>query len=204
MQYSPMNDIPYISRVDAGTIELIRSFGVEPVTSAELVQQFEAVLTPEQKQSHIEASDKMHRVILEAFAEIGRNIRADKPMTEYDIQQFIARRLEEEGMERENGIVAVNANTANPHYFPTREATFAHQAWRFRPARYRQQTAASRARSSPTKPGPVTSAKPCRKNSLASSTSSGKRAMPRLSSFARMSAPEIVFAARKSTMSRAA
>ena len=121
MQYSPMNDIPYISRVDAGTIELVRSFGVEIVTSAELVQQFEAVLTPAQKQSHIEASDKMHRVILEAFAEIARNVRADKPMTEYDIQQFVARRLEEEGMERENGIVAVNANAANPHYFPTRE-----------------------------------------------------------------------------------
>ena len=122
MQYSPMNDIPYISRVDAGTIELVRSFGVEIVTSAELVQQFEAVLTPAQKQSHIEASDKLHRIILEAFAEIARNIRADKPMTEYDIQQFIARRLEEEGMERENGIVAVNANAANPHYFPTRDA----------------------------------------------------------------------------------
>jgi Xaa-Pro aminopeptidase len=122
MQYSPMNDIPYVSRVDAGTIELIRSFGAEIVTSAELVQQFEAVWTPAQKQSHVEASDKMHRIILEAFAEIGRNIRADKPMTEYDIQQFIAQRLEEEGMARENGIVAVNANTANPHYFPTREA----------------------------------------------------------------------------------
>lgn len=122
MQYSPMNDIPYISRVDAGTIELIRSFGVDIVTSAELVQQFEAVLTPEQKQSHVEASDKMHRILLEAFAEIGRNIRAEKAMTEYDIQQFIARRLEEEGMERESGIVAVNANTANPHYFPTRDA----------------------------------------------------------------------------------
>ncbi|MEN3369258.1 MAG: hypothetical protein V7609_1401 [Verrucomicrobiota bacterium] len=122
MQYSPMNDIPYISRVDAGTIELVRSFGVEIVTSAELVQQFEAVLTPAQKQSHVEASNKMHRILLEAFAEIARNIRADKPITEYDIQQFIARRLEEEGMARENGIVAVNANTANPHYFPTREA----------------------------------------------------------------------------------
>ena len=122
MQYSPMNDIPYISRVDAGTIELVRSFGVELVTSAELVQQFEAVLTPAQKQSHVEASDKMHRILLEAFAEIARNIRADEAMTEYDIQQFIARRCEEEGMERENGIVAVNANTANPHYFPTREA----------------------------------------------------------------------------------
>jgi Xaa-Pro aminopeptidase len=122
MQYSPMNDIPYMSRVDAGTIELVRSFGPEIVTSAELVQQFEAVLTPAQKQSHIEASDKMHRVLLEAFAEIARNIRADKAITEYDIQQFIARRLEEEGMAREDGIVAVNANTANPHYFPTREA----------------------------------------------------------------------------------
>jgi Xaa-Pro aminopeptidase len=122
MQYSPNNDIPYISRVDAGTIELIRSFGVEVVTSAELVQQFEAVLTPEQKESHVEASDKLHRVLMEAFAEIGRNIREEKPITEYDIQQFIARRLDEEGMTREDGIVAVNANAANPHYFPTKEA----------------------------------------------------------------------------------
>jgi Xaa-Pro aminopeptidase len=122
MQYSPNNDIPYISRVDAGTVELIRSFGVEVVTSAELVQQFEAVVTPEQKQSHVEASDKLHRVLMDAFAEIGRNIREDKPITEYDIQQFIARRLDEEGMTREDGIVAVNANAANPHYFPTKEA----------------------------------------------------------------------------------
>jgi Xaa-Pro aminopeptidase len=121
MQYSPNNDIPYISRVDAGTIELIRSFGVEVVTSAELVQQFEAVLTPEQKQTHIEASDILHRVLMEAFAEISRNIREEKPITEYDIQQFIARRLDEEGMTREDGIVAVNANAANPHYFPTKE-----------------------------------------------------------------------------------
>jgi Xaa-Pro aminopeptidase len=121
MQYSPNNDIPYISRVDAGTIELVRSFGVEIVTSAELVQQFEAVLTPAQKQSHVEASDKLHRILMEAFAEIGRNIRAEKPITEYDIQQFISRRLDEEGMTKEDGIVAVNANTANPHYFPTRE-----------------------------------------------------------------------------------
>ena len=68
MQYSPMNDIPYISRVDAGTIELVRSFGVEPVTSAELVQRFEAVFSPEQHEMHVEASDKMHRIIQEAFA----------------------------------------------------------------------------------------------------------------------------------------
>ncbi len=122
MQYSPNNDIPYISRVDAGTIELVRS-SAEVVTSAELVQQFEAVLTPEQKQTHVEASDKLHRVLMEAFVEIGKNIRAEKPITEYDIQQFIARRLDEEGFRKEEGIVAVNANSANPHYSPTREKT---------------------------------------------------------------------------------
>ena len=121
MQYSPMNDIPYVSRVDAGTIELVRSFGVEPVTSAELVQQFEAVWTPAQKQSHIEASDKTHRIIMEAFAEIARRIRGEEALSEYDIQQFIDRRWNEEGMLPEEGIVAVNENSANPHYFPTRE-----------------------------------------------------------------------------------
>ena len=123
MQYSPMNDIPYISRVDAGTIELVRSFSVQPVTSAELVQQFEAVWTPAQKGAHIEASDKTHRIIMEAFGEIARRIRAEEPVTEYDIQQFIDRRWEEEGMIPEQGIVAVNENAANPHYFPTREVT---------------------------------------------------------------------------------
>src|SRR5512133_1392257 len=78
MQYSPMNDIPYISRVDAGTIELVRSLGVEPVTSAELVQLFEAVFSPEQHEMQVEASDKMHRIIQEAFAEIAHRIRANE------------------------------------------------------------------------------------------------------------------------------
>jgi Xaa-Pro dipeptidase len=121
MQYSPMNDIPYISRVDAGTIELVRSFGVEPVTSAELVQKFEAVFSPAQYQMHVEASDKMHRIIQEAFAEIARRIRANEPTTEWDIAQFMLRRYREEGMEQEPMIVAVNANTANPHYMPTKD-----------------------------------------------------------------------------------
>jgi len=122
MQYSPMNDIPYISRVDAGTIELVRSFGVEPVTSAELVQRFEAVFSPAQHQMHVEASDKMHRIIQEAFAEIACRIRAHEPTTEWDIAQFMLRRYSgEEGMQQEPMIVAVNANTANPHHMPTKE-----------------------------------------------------------------------------------
>src|SRR5947208_1909002 len=121
MQYSPMNDIPYISRVDAGTIELVRSFGVEPVTSAELVQKFEAVFSPTQHQMHVEASDKMHRIIQEAFAEIARRVRAEEPTTEWDIAQFMLRRYSEEGMQQEPMIVAVNANTANTHHMPTKE-----------------------------------------------------------------------------------
>ncbi len=107
--------------MDAGTIELVRSLGVEPVTSAELVQQFEAVLTPAQHAMHVEASDKMHRIILQAFDEIGRRIRADEPTTEWDIAQFMQRRYEEEGMANDPMIVAVNSNAANPHYMPTRE-----------------------------------------------------------------------------------
>ncbi|MFL6540948.1 MAG: M24 family metallopeptidase [Chthoniobacterales bacterium] len=123
MQYSPMNDIPYMSRVDAGTIELIRSLGADIVTSAELVQQFEAVWSPEQLQTHIEASDKMHRIFFDAFGEIARRINANEATTEYDIEQFILRRWQEENMggEHADAIVSVNANTANPHYVPTRE-----------------------------------------------------------------------------------
>jgi len=121
MQYSPMNDIPYTSRVDAGTIELVRSFGVEPVTSAELVQRFEAAFSPAQHQMHVEASDKMHRIIQEAFAEIARRGRANEPTTEWDIAQFMLRRYNDEGMQQELMIVAVNANTTDPHYMPTKE-----------------------------------------------------------------------------------
>jgi Xaa-Pro dipeptidase len=121
MQYSPNNNIPYISRVDAGTVELVRSFGAEPVTSADLVQVFEAVWTPEQKETHDRAASNIHNIILEAFAEIGRRISSDEATTEYDIQQFIMRRFEEEEMTSDDDppIVAVNANSAMPHYVPS-------------------------------------------------------------------------------------
>ena len=123
MQYSPENAIPYMSRVDAGTIELIRSFGVEPVTSADLVQRFEAVWSDEQKKMHDQAADTIHRIIMESFAEVARRIRANEPTTEYDIQQFMEKRFTAEGMTNDNDppIIAVNANAANPHYQPTRE-----------------------------------------------------------------------------------
>jgi Xaa-Pro aminopeptidase len=123
MQYSPNNDIPYMSRVDAGTIELVRSFNVEPVASADLVQRFEAALSDEQRASHMEAADKIHRIIMDGFTEIARRMRAGEQTTEYDIQQFMERRFSEENLTNDNDppIIAVNANAANPHYQPTRE-----------------------------------------------------------------------------------
>ncbi|HEV8592835.1 MAG TPA: Xaa-Pro peptidase family protein [Pyrinomonadaceae bacterium] len=121
MEYSPNNDIPYISRVDAGTVEMVRSLGVEVVTSANLVQQFEAVWTPEQLAMHKEANAKLQQIILEAFADIKRRMLANIPTTELDVQQFMVGRYKEEGMQESLMIVAVNANAASPHYFPTKD-----------------------------------------------------------------------------------
>jgi Xaa-Pro dipeptidase len=123
MQYSPENSIPYISRVDAGTIELVRSLGAEPVTSADLVQIFEAVWTEEQYDSHVTAADNIHNIIQEAFAEVRRRLKAGEPVTEYDIQQFMVRRFEEENMtcDGDHPIVSVNENAASPHYQPNAE-----------------------------------------------------------------------------------
>jgi Xaa-Pro dipeptidase len=118
MEYSANNDIPYISRVDAGTIEMVKSLGANVDSSADLVQQFEAVWTPEQLEMHKEAATKMQKIILETFAEIKRRINANMPTTENDVQQFMMKRYEEEGMNPSPMIVAVNANAASPHYFP--------------------------------------------------------------------------------------
>jgi Xaa-Pro aminopeptidase len=122
MQYSPEAAIPYLSRVDAGTIELIRSFGVSPVSSANLVQQFESAWGSEQLAMHEEAARGLYESVHQAFGEIARRIRAAEPTTEYDIQQFIMGRFADRGLiTRDPPIVAVGANSAMPHYEPTRE-----------------------------------------------------------------------------------
>ena len=125
MQYSQRNDIPYVARVDAGTIELVRSLRgedtmVDIVTSADLVQQFEAVWTPAQREMHVEAANKIHRIIMESFAEIARRVNAKQPTTEYDVQQFMVRRFAEENLtsDGDDPNVSVGRNSANPHYQP--------------------------------------------------------------------------------------
>ncbi len=126
MQYSPLSNIPYVSMVDAGILELVRQTGVEVVSSADLVQTFEAVLDEAAYQSHVEAAARVDRIRAEAFAEVGRRIRSGSPPTEYEIQQFIVRRFGEEGLtcKGENPIVGVNDHPANPHFEPTPENSY--------------------------------------------------------------------------------
>jgi Xaa-Pro aminopeptidase len=120
MQYSPMNAIPYVSRVDAGTVDLVRSFGVEVVSSAELVQQFEAVLSDSQYASHVYAADRIAQICQEGFDEIARRLKGGRPVTEFEIQQYLVRRFDEEGLVTDHPpIVAVDAHSADPHFAPT-------------------------------------------------------------------------------------
>lgn len=120
MQYSPNCAVFYVSMVDAGTVELIRSLGVEVVTSADLVQYFEARWTDAQLESHLEAGRRVDEVRRAAFAEIGSRLRARAPVTEFDIKQFILEGFRRSGLFTDHGpIVGVNANASNPHYEPT-------------------------------------------------------------------------------------
>ncbi|MBU1065904.1 M24 family metallopeptidase [bacterium] len=126
MQYSPNNNIPYISAVDAGTIELIRSFGVAVVSSADLVQTFEAVIDREGYKAHLEAGVNVQKIKDEAFELIGEKIGNNEKVTEYEVQQYIVRRFEEEGLtdDGDHPIVGVNDHPADPHFEPTEENTY--------------------------------------------------------------------------------
>ncbi|MCQ2736413.1 MAG: Xaa-Pro peptidase family protein [bacterium] len=119
MQYSPMNDIPYVSCTDAGTVELIRSFGRKVVSSAGLVQEFEAILSEEQMETHKEACIILRRTVDEVFAETAERIRNKIRTDEYDIQKMITDRFKKHNLvTAELPVAAVNANSADPHYSP--------------------------------------------------------------------------------------
>jgi Xaa-Pro aminopeptidase len=124
MQYSALNNIPYVGLVDAGTVEVVKSCGVEVVSSADLVQQFEASWSEEQWQSHLAAGQVVHRAVRVGFAAIGDAVRAGKVISEYDVQQEMVRLFAANSLiADEPPCVAVNANTANPHYSPSPEAS---------------------------------------------------------------------------------
>lgn len=122
MQYSPSCAIPYVSLVDGGTLELVRSTGVDVVSSADLVQQFEARWSDEQFRQHVEAGKLVDAARRDAFDFIGARLRSGEAISEYDVQQFIRRQFTENGLFTNHGpIVAANANASDPHYEPNLE-----------------------------------------------------------------------------------
>ncbi len=121
MQFSPNNLIFTISLVDAGTVDFVRSMGVNVVSSADLIAKLEAVWTPQQIASHFAARDSVDRITTAGFQEMGRRINAGGT-TEYEIQQWLTEAFRRDNLVSDAPpLVAVNANSSNPHYSPTAE-----------------------------------------------------------------------------------
>ncbi|HWC18814.1 MAG TPA: Xaa-Pro peptidase family protein [Terriglobales bacterium] len=118
MQYSPQNAIPYVGLVDAGTVELLRSFGVNVLSSGDLVSRFEAVLTDKQIASHYAARDAVDRITADAFKAIGQRVR-NGGTDEFEMAQWISEAFRRENLISENSpIVAVNSHSGDPHFEP--------------------------------------------------------------------------------------
>ena len=119
MEYSPLCSIPYVSRVDAGTLELVRALGKTVVSSADLVQYFEARWSQEQLQTHLQASRLLMDVLFATFEQVREATRNRSRLTEHQLQQSMCRMYRERGLESSSPpIVAVNRNSGNPHYEP--------------------------------------------------------------------------------------
>jgi len=124
MEYSPRCAIPYVSRVDAGTVELVRQLGVEVMSSGDLVQRFFAVWNDDEIKSHQKASEKLYRIKDRAFDTIARRIRDGVATREFDIQQLMAQWFVDEGLTTDSPPnVSAQENAGNPHYLPTAESS---------------------------------------------------------------------------------
>jgi len=124
MQYSPDNSIPYIGLVDAGTVELVRKLKKRVITSADLVQKFEAAWTPEQLVSHLEAGKIIDRVRQAAFERAASRVRESQPITEFELQQWMLEQFRANGLTTaEPPVAAVQPNNGNPHYEPSARAS---------------------------------------------------------------------------------
>ena len=120
MEYSPQGAIPYVSRVDAGTIELVRAQGVEVVSSGDLIQQFEAHWSEAAIASHYQAAEILYRVKDQAFETVAQRVRDGVRTTEYDIQSLMNKWFAEQGLQTDAGPnVSAEENAGNPHYLPS-------------------------------------------------------------------------------------
>lgn len=126
MQYSPNNAIMYLSMVDAGTIEYLRSLGKQIVSSADLICQFEAILSEEQKATHTVAQQAIDQILIEGWQKIALELRPPtgnpRRYTEFDHQQWLAEAMRRNDLVWDNGPnVSVNQNCSDSHYDPTAE-----------------------------------------------------------------------------------
>ncbi|MCA1584360.1 MAG: M24 family metallopeptidase [Acidobacteria bacterium] len=120
MEYSPRCAIPYVSRVDAGTLELIRAHGIDVVSSGDLIQQFEALWSETDITSHRRAAEKLYRVKDRAFDATAQRMRDGRSLTEYELQQMMAGWFADEGLVSDAAPnVSAQENAGNPHYLPT-------------------------------------------------------------------------------------
>ncbi len=119
MEYVPRNANPYVSRVDAGTVELVRSFGVEIVPSGDLIQLFEACWDDEQWQMHLEAAKHTRATFDKAFAFIAQKVRRDGAVLETEVVQCILDHFTQTGLTTDHPpICGVGPHSGNPHYAP--------------------------------------------------------------------------------------
>ncbi|HIF73277.1 MAG TPA: M24 family metallopeptidase [Dehalococcoidia bacterium] len=117
MEYSPLYALPRVARVDAGTIELIRSLGPEIVSSGDVIQYSTERWTPDQLQSHFFAVSALDRIVRQTFQYVGENIRW--ALTEHDIAEHIRGKFDRAGLEFDDGpVVAFNEHSSDPHYDP--------------------------------------------------------------------------------------
>jgi Xaa-Pro dipeptidase len=120
MEYSPQGAIPYVSRVDGGTLELVRGYGVEVVSSGDLAQQFEARWNDEAIALHRSASKGLYRVKDRAFETMTARLRDKVPTSEFDLQQLMSQWFVEEGLISDAApMVSAQENAGNPHYLPS-------------------------------------------------------------------------------------
>jgi Xaa-Pro dipeptidase len=118
-QYSPNNELPSVSRLDAGHVDLLRQAGVELVSAADLAQRFAATWSDEQLETHRRAQVHLHRIVLEAFNRVSDALRSGNEIDEYTVQRFILDAFDHAGLWAESDpIVGVNAHAADPHYQP--------------------------------------------------------------------------------------
>jgi Xaa-Pro aminopeptidase len=126
MEYCPMAAIPYLSRVDAGTVEQVRSLGADLVSSGSLVQRFLCRWTPHQLASHVRALRAIDDAKDAAFEQIGQLHRQGSHPSETSIQKFLMDRFAEAKLVTDHPpIVAVNGHAGDPHYVPSEKTATA-------------------------------------------------------------------------------